>query len=950
MDPQPPAQPQFTLPSWHPDEDLMPLEEEVKAKAAAGEPVDSGVGPFNLAQMQAWGEERAVRAEVLRYLLTGGEWPVGAKGVRLRGVRVVGYLDLDAATLRCPLALDCCYLDAGEPVCLDHATVSLLSLTRCHLAGLTGLRLSAGHVDLSGSILAGPLLVVGMDIAGQLLCRGVQLTGRDSGGYALAADVMKVAGDVLLDGMVASGGAVRLAGADITGQLSCVGAQLSGRSGDGHALVADGMKVGRNVFLNGVSASAGAVRVPGAAIAGQLNCQGAKLTGHDNERNALQAEVMKVGGHVLLNEGFAAAGAVRLVGAEITGQLNCRDALLTGRDGDGNALMAQGVKVGGPVLLEGASASAGAVRVSGADISGSLISNGAQFTGLDAFGNALVADGMQVGGDVFLAEEFTAGGAVWLEGADITGTLRCRKAKLTGCNKDGYALYARGIKVGGDAYLDEGFTACGAVRLTRADIAGTLSCKGAKLAGNEQDRYALYARGMRVGGDVALDEGFTADGAVRLTRADITGAVSCSGAQLTGADENGDCLIADGIKVGGDVLLDKRFTASGPVRLLGADIAKRLDCRTSVLTGCDENHNALHGERIKVGGDMWFDDAFIACGAVCLLSADITGQLSCAGARLTGRDIYGNALHGEGIKVGGDMCLDAGFIACGTISLASAHAGTLRWAPAAQILAQVNLEGASVGELRDDWTSKRPTGYWPADGKLRLDGFTYSRFGGDHQADVKQRLAWIRSQYKPKLKPTVRRSETFAAPVITPTSESTENFATQPYEQLAAVYRQAGQDSQARKVAIARRADLRKYGNLNWYRRFGNWFLDTTIRYGYQTWRAAAALAILFGIFVWLSALAQQNHLIMPVGNTEGLHLVPSATRCTSSYPCFNPVGYAVDTVIPLINVHQADNWGPDGSTPRGEAFMFATWIWTALGWALATLLVAGYTGLVRQE
>jgi uncharacterized protein YjbI with pentapeptide repeats len=694
VNPQPPAQAQLILPRWGPDGELMPLEEEVRAKAAAGELADHGAGPFNLAEMQTWGEERAVRAEVLRYLLTGDKWPVDAKGVRLRGVRVVGHLDLDAATLRCPLSVDCCYLDASEPVCLDHATVSRLTLTRCHMAGLTGLMLSARQVDLSGSTLTGPLLVVGADIAGQLFCRGVQLTG---------------------------------------------------------------------------------------------------------------------------------------------------------------------------------------------------------------------------------------------------------------CNQDGCALYARGIKVGGDAYLDEGFTACGAVRLTRADIAGTLSCKGAKLSGNEQDRYALYARGIKVGGDVSLDEGFTADGAVGLTMADVTGAVSCSGAQLTGVDENGDGLVADGIKVGGDVIFDKMFIA-GPVRLLGADITKRLSCRTALLTGCDENRNALHGERMKVGGDVWFDKAFIASGAVCLLSADITGQLSCYGAWLTGRDKDGNALHGEGIKVGGDVCLDAGFIADGTISLASAHAGTLRWAPAGPVFGQVNLEGASVGELRDDWTREPTNGYWPTGGQLRLDGFTYGRFGGDHQADVKQRLAWIRSQYKQKPKPTVPWSEAFAALVTTPTPKSTENFAAQPYEQLAAVYRQAGQDSQARKVAIARRADLRKYGNLNWYRRFGNWFLDTTIRYGYQTWRAAVALAVLFLIFVLLSALAQQNHLITPVGNTEGLHFVPSATRCTSSYPCFYPVGYAVDTVIPIINVHQADNWGPDGSTPWGEAFMVATWIWTGLGWALATLLVAGYTGLVRQE
>ncbi len=37
--------------------------------------------------------------------------------------------------------------------------------------------------------------------------------------------------------------------------------------------------------------------------------------------------------------------------------------------------------------------------------------------------------------------------------------------------------------------------------------------------------------------------------------------------------------------------------------------------------------------------------------------------------------------------------------------------------------------------------------------------------------------------------------------------------------------------------------------------------------------------------------------------------------------------------------------------TPHGaKAWVAGTWIATGLGWTLATLLVAGYTGLVRRE
>jgi len=163
------------------------------------------------------------------------------------------------------------------------------------------------------------------------------------------------------------------------------------------------------------------------------------------------------------------------------------------------------------------------------------------------------------------------------------------------------------------------------------------------------------------------------------------------------------------------------------------------------------------------------------------------------------------------------------------------------------------------------------------------------------------------------------------------------------------MYRQGGQDSEAREVAIARRRDLRTFGNLNWYRRFGNWFLDQTISYGYQTWRAAAGLAAVFVAFLVLSIAGQHQHVIVPTTDVTGLHPVPTATRCTSDYPCFYPFGYTVDTVIPIINVHQADHWGPDGHAPAGWLWVAAAWGATAAGWALATLLVAGYTGLVRQ-
>jgi len=415
------------------------------------------------------------------------------------------------------------------------------------------------------------------------------------------------------------------------------------------------------------------------------------------------------------------------------------------------------------------------------------------------------------------------------------------------------------------------------------------------------------------------------------------------------------------MKVSDRVLLEK-FTAAGAVSLLGADISGQLSCRGAQLNGRDKKRNALHGERMKVGGDVLLQEKFTTtAGAVCLLGADISGQLSCHGAQLNGTDEDGNALHGDGIRVGRDVLLDAvldknscpteKFSASGAISLASARAGTLRWAPGQQISEEVNLRSATVGELSDDWGNGSANGHWPKDGRLSLDGFTYGRLSGNQPDSVEDRLNWIRGQY-PESPAKRRRLAWVRALFWNSSAKSQLGFATQPYEQLTAVYRQAGQDDKAREVAIARRKDLRKYGNLNWYSKFGNWFLYWSIGYGYRTWRAAVGLAALFVIFLALSIVGQHQHAIVPTKakDINGLKPVPSATQCTSNYPCFYPAGYAIDKVLPIIKVYQADYWVPDGNAPWGWFWVGQTWVATGAGWALVTLLVVGYTGLVRRD
>ena len=1054
--------------SWSPGEDLAPFEQTVIEAAAVGKP--AGVPeepPVSREKMQGWGPARTIRAAVLRHLLVEAQWPVHAKGVRLEGVRVLGRLDLEAATLRCPLRLTVCLLDDPESFVVDYASASLLAMTHCHLAGFSGDRLTVTHeLDLSHSSFTGLVRLLGADITGTLYCSGAQLTGTDTRGRALDADGLKVGDDVFLDEGFTAAGAVHLPGADITGTLYCSGAQLTGTDTHGIALGANRLKVGGSVVLGEGFTAAGAVRLLGADITGQLSLRGAQLTGTDTHGIALDADWLKVDGSVVLDEGFTAAGAVRLPGADITGQLSLRGAQLTGTDTHGIALAANRLKVDGSVFLDEGFTAAGAVRLPGADITGTLYCSGAQLTGTDTHGIALDANRLKVGDDVFLDEGFTAAGAVRLPGADITGQLSLRGAQLTGTDTHGIALDADRLKVGDDVFLDEGFTAAGAVRLPGADITGQLSLRGAQLTGTDTDGIALAADWLKVGGSVVLDEGFTAAGAVRLLGADITGQLSLRGAQLTGTDTDGIALDADWLKVDGSVVLDEGFTAAGAVRLPGADITGQLSLRGAQLTGTDgialdadglkvdgsvflgegftaagavrllgaditgqlslrgaqltgTDGIALDANRLKVGDDVFLDEGFTAAGAVRLLGADITGQLSLRGAQLTGTDgialdanrlkvgddvfldegftaagavrllgaditgqlslrgaqltgTDGIALAADGLKVGGSVFLDEGFTAAGAVLLRAAEVGEscslsgavlgeevaldaqgahiahdLVWSPRSPVKGVVNLERVATHQLVDDWS--RPDERWPPQGKLHLTGFIYDGFGGECLPSAQQLLAWIRRTHRPH--PADKRAKSV--------------FASQPYEQLVRVYRAHGQDTDARFIAIARRNDLRTYGELTWARRVGSRLLDTTIKHGYAPLRAVMMLVAVYLLAVVTLWVAQQHSdLIVPTRNVttiwqeptgketgkEVTVRTPPARDCATVYPCFSPAGFAVDTVIPILNVHQGDSWRVNASADGGWLFVVLGWIGTALGWAFSTLAVLGFTGLVRRE
>jgi hypothetical protein len=271
-------------------------------------------------------------------------------------------------------------------------------------------------------------------------------------------------------------------------------------------------------------------------------------------------------------------------------------------------------------------------------------------------------------------------------------------------------------------------------------------------------------------------------------------------------------------------------------------------------------------------------------------------------------------LNADSFKVGGNVFIRGWwddqrkftpFIAEGTLELSFAEVkGVLQVLPSTSSVSLLDLEEARTAVFYDDESN------WPHKDNLQLDGFVYSHFAhGTKDAD--KRIDWVRLQGK--------------AP-----------FATQPYEQLAKVLREDGDDEGARRVLIAMENDRRWNGTTGSSGHLWSWVLWATIGYGYDTWRAlwfvAGLVVIGWGLFLWGH---RREWMISIEDHPE-------------HYRPFNPFIYS-ETLLPLVDLYQSKHWVPNAELRGGKALRGYLWVHTLLGWFFASMLIAGVTGLVQK-
>lgn len=372
------------------------------------------------------------------------------------------------------------------------------------------------------------------------------------------------------------------------------GIQVFGARIDG-SLELSSIAVGFSIILH--NCAAGVIRLSSAQL-NSLSLEGSWI-------DSLHADNATINGPVFLRNGFHSTGEVRFSEAHIGGNLDCSGGTFCNPSrpnvpNSGRALIGDGAVIGGSVFLASGFHSQGEVRFADARIANNLectkgtLQNISQ-SKLDATGSALMAERVRVGGSVLL-NGLNAEGKMEFIGAQIDGILDSKNSEFRNpfhreLPESGVAIIADHAVIKGGVQLLEGVKLNGQARFQNAHIGGSFLCTGATLCTPPTVGYrgigpALELSQTGVENKLSLERS-RIEGEVRLLGAQIGGDLDCSGAAILnafreGAIDSGPALTADGAVVKGSVNLRNGFRAEGEVRLIGADVRTDLDCARSL--------------------------------------------------------------------------------------------------------------------------------------------------------------------------------------------------------------------------------------------------------------------------------------------------------------------------------------------------------------------------------
>ncbi|HEY7224280.1 MAG TPA: hypothetical protein VH561_11910 [Micromonosporaceae bacterium] len=630
------------------------------------------------------------------------------------------------------------------------------------------------------------------------------------------------------------------------------------------------------------------------------------------------------------------SAAIWLCESTVGGRLRCIDTTI---DAQGErALQADRMRVGGTVRFLNGFDAKGELRLVGLQVSGSLDMTGAH---VESDGLAVDLADATIAGNMFIAPaEGTPGkqrrprihGRINLSSTRIDGRLEIRDAALVRPERDegryhsprfsGKALVGLRLFVGAELLLEGTTTISGGIDLASAELGRFAIESGSTV--EAPGEVAIDLTNAEIRSAVTVGEAVRVRGTTLLVGARIRGRLDLDGAALT--DPQGHSLLkADGATIDGDVTLKRVRATGGQLKFWRSTVGGGFDAEGAVVENPDGGTVRLH--QSEVGGSVRLIDGFISIGCVVLSRTAVGGRL----------DLGGGHFHcprpGEHNTEGAAIRAVSGTFRGGM---------DLGWAA---ITPAINVTDTATSVLQDDPSN------WPE--RIYIAGFSYERFdaprdGGSQGRvwDWERRLAWLRQQ---------------------------SQYDAGPYEQAARVFRGHGYVHGAEQLLIRQRSDARRAeqhsrsrphdmtewtrASADWTRNAVDWVYDWTVGYGFRPGRVLwllAALLALVGTTLAVPAVqatlrASDQGVVFttrgPVGVAD-----QSADPCGGGQVrCFNPLLYAVDTVVPLVALDQRSTWYPDRFA-RGGAFV-EWWLnlATVAGWLLSSIFLLSFARLARN-
>ena len=381
-------------------------------------------------------------------------------------------------------------------------------------------------------------------------------------------------------------------------------------------------------------------------------------------------------------------------------------------------------------------------------------------------------------------------------------------------------------------------------------------------------------------------------GRLTLINARVGSAVQFGRAELRNP---GDVVINLGGMIVASSLYFSEGTIEGHLRMPGLSVGGVLVMTRTTLarhpTEGPQAHQSITADAMDIGGDALFDHGFAASAQIDLTGAKFGGRLSFKDARLTTTNPDWPALLARAVTVARGFYIGDGFHSAGAVQLTGTriggHLDLYRMAPDNGPL---QLYYAKVGTVRDGRTvnGRHVAGgvdSWPAD--VQLDGFSYEAF--DPYLPAEQRIKLLRRQ---------------------------PGYAAQPYEFMAAYYRELGHDQAAREILIEK--ERVRHAGFHRLSRLGSVISSTTLGYGYLPRRAAfLALAVQAAASVFYA-------FHVPTAIHPGDHVT------------YYPVLYAADLFVPIVHFGQTDAFQSHGLAAC------VAYLLPYVGWALGLAIVAG--------